>query len=55
MREKSQPTVLFPVPGTAGVKTGDEMQGIATSASFASLGTSGPTLAVTTRNSVINT
>lgn len=55
VREKTQPTVMFPVPGTAGVKTGDDMVGIATSASFASMGASGPTLAVTTRNNVINT
>ena len=46
---------MFPVPGTAGVRTGDDMVGIATSASFASLGVSGPTLAVTTRNNAINT
>ena len=55
VREKTQPTVMFPVPGTAGVRTGDDMVGIATSASFASLGVSGPTLAVTTRNNDINT
>lgn len=54
VRENSQPTNLFPLPGQAGVATGDQMSGIPTSAAYASLATSGATLVVTTATNGVN-
>jgi len=54
VRESTQPTVLFPMPGQAGVATGDNMVGVATSAAYASLSTSGATLAVATATGQVN-
>lgn len=54
VRRASQPTVLFPLPGQAGVATGDEMVGTPTSAAYTSLGVAGPTLVVTTSDGNVN-
>ena len=53
-RERSQPTVLFPMPGQAGVATGDTIVGTPTSSAGASLGLAGPTLVVTTAAGSVN-
>lgn len=54
VRKDSQPTVLFPLPGQAGVATGDNMVGTPTSAAYTSLGAAGPTLVVTTSDGNVN-
>lgn len=54
VRQHTQPTSLFPMPGQAGVPTGDEMVGVATSATYASLLISNSTLVVTTATKTIN-
>lgn len=54
VRETSQPTILFPLPGQAGVPTGDTMVGKPTAAAAAVFGTAGPTLIVATELGNLN-
>ena len=53
-RQHSQPTVLFAMPGQAGVATGATIQGVPTSSAATSLGVAGSTLVVTTATGNIN-
>jgi hypothetical protein len=54
VRETNQPTVIFPLPGQAGVPTGDDMVGKPTAATVAAFGVAGPTLIVSTELGNLN-
>lgn len=54
VREREQPTVIFPVPGLAGLATGDRVVGKPTGAAQAVFEQAGPVLAVSTADNKVN-